>query len=139
MICTLTNECHGNGSKMNIIFSFICMFCRSLFVLLYFSFGHCVVCSSSIYGFWLLHLWYRQTLLIFMYQRSQYISLEFLIILHYNNFYTPEFPLMKDFQVNKNRFSIKLKTKCRVELFSIYTWDVVSSTAHHERDLNSQL
>ena len=27
-----------------------------------FSFGHCVVCSSSIYGFWLL-LWYRQTLL----------------------------------------------------------------------------
>ena len=56
------------------IFSFICMFCRSLFVLLFFffwplcclfffdirilttplvSFGHCVVCSSSIYGFWL--------------------------------------------------------------------------------------
>jgi len=28
-----------------------------------FSFGHCVVCSSSIYGFWLL-LWYLQTLLI---------------------------------------------------------------------------
>ena len=27
-----------------------------------FSFGHCVVCSSSIYGFWL-HLWYLQTLL----------------------------------------------------------------------------
>jgi hypothetical protein len=40
------------------IFSFICMFCRSLFVLLYFfSFGHCVVCSSSIYRFWL-PLWY---------------------------------------------------------------------------------
>ena len=30
------------------------MFCWSLFVLLYFIFfGHCVVCSSSIYGFWL--------------------------------------------------------------------------------------
>jgi len=28
-----------------------------------FSFGHCVVCSSSICGFWLL-LWYLQTLLI---------------------------------------------------------------------------
>ena len=28
-----------------------------------FSFGHCVVCSSSIYGFWL-HLWYLQTLLV---------------------------------------------------------------------------
>jgi hypothetical protein len=27
-----------------------------------FSFGHCVFCSSSIYGFWLCH-WYRQTLL----------------------------------------------------------------------------
>ena len=27
-----------------------------------FSFGHCVVCSSSIFGFWLL-LWYFQTLL----------------------------------------------------------------------------
>jgi hypothetical protein len=26
-----------------------------------FSFGHCVVCSSSIYGFWL-RLWYLQTL-----------------------------------------------------------------------------
>jgi hypothetical protein len=29
-----------------------------------FSFGHCVVCSSSIYGFWL-PLWYLQTLLVF--------------------------------------------------------------------------
>ena len=28
-----------------------------------FSFGHCVVCSSSIYGFWL-PLWYLQTFLI---------------------------------------------------------------------------
>ena len=28
-----------------------------------FSFGHCVVCSSSIYGFWL-PLWYLQALLI---------------------------------------------------------------------------
>jgi hypothetical protein len=28
-----------------------------------FSFGHCVVCSSSIYGFWL-PLWYHQTHLI---------------------------------------------------------------------------
>ena len=31
-----------------------------------FSFGHCVVSSSSIYGFWLL-LWYFQTLLIMIY------------------------------------------------------------------------
>ena len=29
-----------------------------------FSFGHCVVCSSSIYGFWL-PLWYLQTLLVY--------------------------------------------------------------------------
>jgi hypothetical protein len=33
------------------IFSFICMFCWSLFVLCTFSFGHCVVCSSLLYGF----------------------------------------------------------------------------------------
>jgi len=38
------------------------MCCRSLFVLLYFLFWHCVVCPSSIYGFWLLRL-YLQTLL----------------------------------------------------------------------------
>jgi len=28
-----------------------------------FSFSHCVICCSSIYGFWL-HLWYLQTLLV---------------------------------------------------------------------------
>ena len=33
------------------IFSFMCIFCSSLFIL--FSFGHCIVCPSSIYGFWL--------------------------------------------------------------------------------------
>ena len=48
------------------IYSFMCMFCRSLFVLLSFSFGHCVVCSSSIYGFWL-PLWYLQTLLAYLF------------------------------------------------------------------------
>ena len=32
--------------------------CLSFYTL---SFGHCVVCSFSIYGFWL-HLWYLQTL-----------------------------------------------------------------------------
>ena len=37
------------------------MFCRSLVVLFTFSFGHCGVCSSSIYGFWL-PLRYLQTL-----------------------------------------------------------------------------
>ena len=31
-----------------------------------FSFGHCVVCSSSIYGFWL-PLWYLLTLLVLLY------------------------------------------------------------------------
>ena len=41
---------------------FICMFCRSLFVLLYFFFWSLCVCSSSIYGFWL-PLWYLQTLI----------------------------------------------------------------------------
>ena len=37
------------------------MFCRSLFVLYTLSFGHCVVCSSSIDGFWL-PPWYLQAL-----------------------------------------------------------------------------
>ena len=49
------------------IFSFMCMFCRLLFVLLSkilsFSFGHCVVCSSLIYRFWL-PIWYLQSLLL---------------------------------------------------------------------------
>ena len=44
------------------IFSFICMFCRSLFVLLYFFFGHCIGSSSSIYDI-CLSLWYLQTFL----------------------------------------------------------------------------
>ena len=35
-----------------------------------FSFGHCVVCSSSIYGFWL-PLWYLQTLLVPSYETNQ--------------------------------------------------------------------
>jgi hypothetical protein len=34
-----------------------------------FSFGHCVVCPSSIYGFWL-PLWYLQTLLYFVLKQS---------------------------------------------------------------------
>ena len=38
----------------------MCVFCRSLFVLCPFSFGHCIVCPS-IYWFWL-PLWYLQTL-----------------------------------------------------------------------------
>ena len=40
----------------------IVIFWRSLFVFLYLFFGHCLVSSSSIWGFWL-PLWYRQTLL----------------------------------------------------------------------------
>ena len=41
---------------------FSLMFCRSLFDLLSFSFGHCVVCSSLVYRFWL-PIWYLQSLL----------------------------------------------------------------------------
>jgi hypothetical protein len=40
------------------IFKLLLSFCP-------FSFGHCVVCSSSIYGFWL-PLWYLQTLLVLL-------------------------------------------------------------------------
>jgi hypothetical protein len=37
-----------------------------------FPFGHCVGCSSSIYGFWL-HLWYLQTLLIKLCNKCKYL------------------------------------------------------------------
>ena len=47
-------------NKQHDIFSFMCMFCRSLFVLL--SFFCWPLCPSSIYRFWL-RLWYHQTLL----------------------------------------------------------------------------
>ena len=43
------------------LISFMWMFSRSLSFCT-FSFGHCVVCSSSIYAFWLPY-WYLQTLL----------------------------------------------------------------------------
>ena len=55
---------------------------RSLFFFVYvdcflsfctFSFGHCVVCSSSIYEFWL-PLWYLQTLLVMSATISVYID-----------------------------------------------------------------
>jgi len=39
------------------------VFCRSLFVLLFFSFCHCIVWPSLIYGFWL-PFWYLQTFVV---------------------------------------------------------------------------
>ena len=54
----LTSGCGGVHVAWPLVFCV--MFWRSLFVLL--SYGHCVVCPSSIYGFWL-PLWYLQTLL----------------------------------------------------------------------------
>jgi hypothetical protein len=44
------------------LFVYVCFVDRCLTFCI-FSFGHCVVCSSSIYGFWL-RLWYLQTFLI---------------------------------------------------------------------------
>ena len=52
-----------SGVRVTRSFVLCVIFCRSLFVLCTFSFGHCVVCLSSICGFWL-PLWYLQTLLI---------------------------------------------------------------------------
>ena len=54
-----------------------------------FSFGHCVVCPSSIYGFWL-PIWYLQTLLTFnkmmyaLYQINM-LSWIFIVLTHWNN------------------------------------------------------
>jgi hypothetical protein len=40
------------------------------------SFGHCVVCTSSIYGFWK-PLWYLQTLLMTLYTVYKYMADKF--------------------------------------------------------------
>ena len=52
------------------------MFCRSLFVLCTFSFGHCVVCHSSIYVFWLL-LWYLLVIVLSVFLRYTYSDYSF--------------------------------------------------------------
>jgi hypothetical protein len=49
------------------ICSFMCIFVDRCLSFCTFSFGHCILCSSSIYGFWL-PLWYLQTLLICSWQ-----------------------------------------------------------------------
>ena len=45
-----------------------------------FSFGHCVVCSSSIYGFWL-PLWYLQTLFKYKYTHKHLYFQPFLFLI----------------------------------------------------------
>jgi hypothetical protein len=47
------------------------MFCRSLFVIFTFSFGHCVVCPSLIYGIWV-PLWYLLTFLFGFFSSHKY-------------------------------------------------------------------
>jgi hypothetical protein len=54
---------------------YVCFVDRCLYFCT-FSFGHCVVCSSSIYEFWL-PLWYLQTLLKDMLDFAQQISTPF--------------------------------------------------------------
>ena len=49
-----------------------------------FSFGHCVVCSSSIYGFWL-PLWYLQNLLVSL-NKSVRNSFHFILSAKLNNY-----------------------------------------------------
>jgi len=48
--CNLKKVSSSIG-KLDSIFRSKCLFCISLFVLCTFSFGHCFVCSSSIYRF----------------------------------------------------------------------------------------
>jgi hypothetical protein len=50
----------------------VCFVDRCLY-LCTFSFGHCVVCSSPIYGFWL-PLWYLQTLLQLIISNGSFVS-----------------------------------------------------------------
>ena len=66
------------------IFSFICMFCRSLFVLLCFLFWSLVCSSSSIYGFWL-PLWYLQTLLVLEKIKTTRLIKILFVLVNWNN------------------------------------------------------
>jgi hypothetical protein len=71
-----------------------------------FSFGHCVVCSSSIYGFWL-PLWYLQTLLKDMLDCAQkyLLLLDQTILLHFRS--SIDRPLnLPQYPSSKNYFSI---------------------------------
>jgi hypothetical protein len=52
----------------------VCIVDRCLSFCTFFSFGHCVVCSSLIYGFWS-SLWYLQTLFIFVCSLCDFIYL----------------------------------------------------------------
>jgi hypothetical protein len=71
---SITRQCHDNIHLLFVaVFSGVrvtrslvlcaCFVDRCLSFCM-FSLGHCVICSSSIYGFWL-PLWYFQTLLVF--------------------------------------------------------------------------
>ena len=57
-ICIWKESPHFNPVRVAQSFLLWIMFCRSLFVLLILL-GHCIVCPSSIYGFWLC-IWYLQ-------------------------------------------------------------------------------
>ena len=93
-----------------------------------FSFGHCVVCSSSIYGFWL-SLWYLQTLLSFicMFCRSLFVLLYFFF-----------WPLCCLFFFNI-RILITSLRYLQTLLSDKLSYNVISSTYNQERDSNSQL
>jgi len=52
-----------SGVSVDLSLGLCIVFCTSLLVHCPFSFGHFVVCSSSIYGFWL-SFWYLQILLL---------------------------------------------------------------------------
>ena len=53
-------------SAVRVPLSLACSLCNVLYIVvcpfIWLCFGHCIVCSSSIYGFWL-HLWYLQAFL----------------------------------------------------------------------------
>jgi hypothetical protein len=64
-----------------IFWSLFCLFFFDLRLLVtpLVSFGHCIFCSSLIYGFWL-HLWYLQTFLTYVRKTSLMKNLSFNIL-----------------------------------------------------------
>ena len=81
-----------------------------------FSFGHCVVCSSSIYGFWL-PLWYLQTLLT----KLSRVYLLFSLFINFYLCYILKHLLMRLRYVEKKSYGISF-AKVYFRSCFIYKW-----------------
>ena len=98
------------GFVFNSIFSFMCMFVDRCLSFCTFSFDHCVVCSSSIYWFWL-PLWYLQTLLILHCTGNIYLSelLSFQLVPNNASSWLVQDPTFSKISIQEKRYSVHYK------------------------------